>query len=82
MRVLFFPGQGSQKLGMGNDLYQNFSEAKYVFHEVDDTLRFKLSDLMFNGDFRRAFIDTKYSTCIDDNWNCCFEDFRKKWVKK
>ncbi len=50
MRVFVFPGQGSQKVGMGYDLYQNFSEAKYVFQEVDDTLGFKLSNIMFKGD--------------------------------
>ena len=50
MRVFVFPGQGSQKVGMGEDFYQNFSVAKNVFHEVDDTLGFKLSELMFKGD--------------------------------
>ncbi len=50
MRVFVFPGQGSQKIGMGIDLYQNFTEAKYVFDEVDDILSFKLSELMFSGD--------------------------------
>ena len=50
MRVFVFPGQGSQKVGMGEDFYQNFSVAKNVFEEVDDTLGFKLSELMFKGD--------------------------------
>ena len=50
MRVFVFPGQGSQKVGMGEDFYQNFSVAKNVFNEVDDTLVFKLSELMFKGD--------------------------------
>ena len=50
MIVLIFPGQGSQKIGMGKSLYENFSEAREVFDEVDDALDFKLSSLMFNGD--------------------------------
>ncbi len=50
MSILFmFPGQGSQKVGMGKDLYENFSEAKAVFDEVDNSLNKKLSDVIFNG---------------------------------
>ena len=44
-----FPGQGSQAVGMGKDLYLNSSCAREVFEEVDDTLGRKLSDIMFNG---------------------------------
>ena len=50
MRVFIFPGQGSQKIGMGLDLYNQFKVAKDVFLEVDETLRFNLSKLMFEGD--------------------------------
>ena len=50
MNILTFPGQGSQKIGMGKLFYDNFSEAKRVFEEVDDTLKFKLSKLIFDGD--------------------------------
>lgn len=50
MRVLVFPGQGSQKIGMGFSFYKEFEEARDVFHEVDETLKFKLSHLIFNGD--------------------------------
>ena len=52
MNILAFPGQGSQKIGMGKLFYENFSEAKRVFEEVDDTLKFKLSKLIFDGEFR------------------------------
>ena len=44
-----FPGQGSQVVGMGKDLSDNFTLAKQIFQEADDTLGYKLSDLMFNG---------------------------------
>jgi len=47
--ALVFPGQGSQFVGMGKDLYENFSCAKEVFQTVDDVLSVKLSDIMFNG---------------------------------
>ena len=49
MNILAFPGQGSQKIGMGKIFYENFSVAKSVFEEVDDTLNFKLSKLIFDG---------------------------------
>jgi len=45
-----FPGQGSQKIGMGKGFFDNFSEAKEVFQEVDDVLGQNLSNLMFSGD--------------------------------
>jgi len=49
MRAIVFPGQGSQYVGMGKDFYDVFSEAKEVFHEVDDALDFKLSNIILNG---------------------------------
>ena len=48
--ALIFPGQGSQKIGMGKDLYDNYAIAKDVFLRVDDALDFKLSELIFNGE--------------------------------
>ncbi|MBB3398236.1 MULTISPECIES: ACP S-malonyltransferase [unclassified Rhizobium] len=50
MTIAFtFPGQGSQAVGMGKDLAENFAEARAVFHEVDEALGEKLSETMFNG---------------------------------
>ncbi len=47
--IYVFPGQGSQKIGMGKDIYDAFQSARDVFHEVDDAISYKLSDLIFNG---------------------------------
>ena len=47
--VLQFPGQGSQKPGMGKELTEAFPEARQVFEEIDDALDFKLSTLCFEG---------------------------------
>jgi [acyl-carrier-protein] S-malonyltransferase len=44
-----FPGQGSQQVGMGRDLADNFPAARQVFEEADTALGFALSELCFNG---------------------------------
>lgn len=44
-----FPGQGSQSVGMGKALSEQFPEARAVFEEVDDALGKKLSSVMFEG---------------------------------
>jgi [acyl-carrier-protein] S-malonyltransferase len=44
-----FPGQGSQTVGMGLDLYQESEAAKQLFQEADDILSFPLSRLCFEG---------------------------------
>jgi [acyl-carrier-protein] S-malonyltransferase len=47
--AFLFPGQGSQTVGMGRDLYDNFPVARAVFDEADEALRFPLSKLIFEG---------------------------------
>ena len=49
MRAFVFPGQGSQKIGMGRDLAETFAAARDVFNEIDDALGEKLSTLIFEG---------------------------------
>lgn len=42
-----FPGQGSQYLGMGKSVFDNYQVARNVFYEVDDALGYKLSNIIF-----------------------------------
>lgn len=47
--AFIFPGQGSQTVGMGKDLFDNFSAAREVFEEADEALGFSLSEMCFSG---------------------------------
>ena len=49
MNIIVFPGQGSQKIGMGKELSENFVEAKHVFEEVNDAINFNLTKIMWEG---------------------------------
>ena len=47
--AFIFPGQGSQKVLMGKDFYDNFLISKKIFDKADSLLNYKLSDIMFFG---------------------------------
>src|SRR5215468_11076470 len=47
--ALLFPGQGSQRVGMGRDLAHEFAVARRTYEEADDVLGFSLSRLCFEG---------------------------------
>ena len=47
--IFVFPGQGSQSVGMGKELYDTNAAARAVFDEVDEALGQKLSEIIFSG---------------------------------
>ncbi len=60
MIAFIFPGQGSQYVEMGTDLYREFPCARQVFRRVNKALGFPLTPLMFNG-LQERLNDTRYA---------------------
>ncbi len=57
--VFMFSGQGSQYLGMGQDLYNNYDVAKKIFDHADEILGYSIKDIMFNNE--ELLNDTLYT---------------------
>lgn len=49
MKAYVFPGQGAQFVGMGKDLFDKSTKAKELFQKANTILKFKITDLMFDG---------------------------------
>ncbi|MFP5470722.1 MAG: ACP S-malonyltransferase [Bacteroidia bacterium] len=49
MKAYVFPGQGSQFVGMGKDLYESSTVAKGLFEKANDSLGYRITDIMFSG---------------------------------
>lgn len=49
MKAYVFPGQGAQYIGMGKDLYDSSSKLKDMFTKANSILKFKITDIMFDG---------------------------------
>ncbi|MBN2009578.1 ACP S-malonyltransferase [candidate division KSB1 bacterium] len=47
--AFIYPGQASQYVGMGKDLYENFEIAKSLYNQANDILGFSITDVSFNG---------------------------------
>lgn len=60
MKAFLFPGQGSQKKGMGKDLYENFPKAKAIFEQANDILGERFSDFLFEAS-EDVLMDTRYT---------------------
>ena len=60
MNAFLFPGQGSQEIGMGKDLYETLPKAKEIIDHANDILGYDIKDLMFNGPIEKL-TETQYA---------------------
>lgn len=60
MKAFVFPGQSSQKLGMGKDLYKKCPKARSIFEQANEILGERFSDFLFNAS-EDVLMDTRYT---------------------
>lgn len=60
MKAFLFPGQGTQKEGMGKDLYAQFSKAREIFEQANDILGERFTDTLFTAS-EEFLMDTRYT---------------------
>lgn len=60
MNGLLFPGQGSQTVGMGKELYERLPAAASLLEKANEVLGYDLRDILFNGP-QETLTDTKYA---------------------
>jgi len=76
-----FPGQGAQYVGMGQEIFQNYPQAKAVFLEADKRLGYGLSDLCFNGPEEKLKLTIHTQPALLTTSIACLELIKETGVK-
>ena len=77
-KCIVFPGQGSQYLGMGRYLKENFDVSKRVFEEIDNALNQNLSEIIFGNDIKKLNLTENTQPAIMAVSIATFEALKKE----
>ena len=75
--MFIFPGQGSQYVGMGSDIYEKFDAAKKVYEQANEVLGFDIKQLSFEGPAEELNLTRNTQPALLTHSIACLEVFRE-----
>ncbi|MDK2810093.1 MAG: [acyl-carrier-protein] S-malonyltransferase [Petroclostridium sp.] len=79
--AFIFPGQGSQSVGMGKDLVENFEKANEIYEKASGALGFDIKAMIFEGDEETLKITENTQPAILTTSVACLEVLKEKGIK-